>query len=451
MKASLGKTFLYDFKLNVYGSITFELLKIAHELALFSTIPMSLYGLKGFLFSILYLSISLADFGFVSGLAPLIKSATQNKKTFSQFLFRSFAIQIPLFYAAGFFAAQFAQHKFGTINFPLSIISLLIVTEGVRMFLRALLHTTFTTKPTIIAELSITSLYLLSVWTGHLLFKLPISLKLIFFPYATTSIIAVMVLLYLVFKFYKTLESSNQSVIKQPSTYSIFTTRITAYALTTPKKLFTGNFIIPLLSGFVGLEKLALIKYASYVAESAHSIIKATVGFSGNALLSALSQTKQHVKRIAFALISQKLAMLFYALICFIIFSIPTLNKLWDNNTTSQLTIMYTLLFLILIMMDHLFLMYEQFYLMERQAHKLLLIRSLELILFYGALYYFTQTNSIFLLLSLIAVRSMSFITLAIHGFNNWGLIPSISISLRNLIITTCSTAFAATLIQLLL
>lgn len=451
MKPSLGKTFLHDFKLNIFGSISFELLKIGHELALFSLIPMSLYGLKGFLFSILYLTISLTDFGFISGLAPLIKSAIQNKKNFAQFLFRSLVIQIPLFYLAGFFAIKFTQFKFPTIDFPLPIIQLIIITEGMRMFLRALLHITFTTKSTILVELAITFLYLATIWIGHLLFKLPISLKLIFFPYAATSILAVIVLLYLVFKFYKTLESSNQSVIKQLSNTSIFITRITAYALATPKKLFTGNFIIPLLSGFIGLEKLAIIKYASYVAESAHSIIKATIGFSGNALLSALSQTKIHVKRIAFALISKKLTALFFALICFIIFSIPTLNKLWDSNTTSQLTIIYILLFLILMMMDHLFLMYEQFYLMERQAHKLLLIRTIELLLFYVTLYNYTQNNSIFLLLALIGIRSISFITLAIHSYNSWRLVPNINISLRNLIIITCSTAFVSTLIQFLL
>ena len=292
--------------------------------------------------------------------------------------------------------------------------------------------------------MAITLCYLATVWGTHFFAAQPISLKLIFVPYVITSAIAVIALLFLVQQFYKTLDSSNQTMLPKSLLISTLTTRLTAYTLTTPKKLFSGNFIIPLLSGYVGIDKLALIKYASYVAESAHSIIKATIGFSGNALLSAVSQTKQHAKRIAFAFVSQKLATVLSAFICGIAFSLPTLFKLWEGTTTTQLTIIYTLLFLTLMMMDHLFLTYEQFYLMEHKAYLLLLIRGLELSLFYITVTLQQKNNTIFLLSILIAIRCLSFFSLAFHGFKTWKLVPYFAISsinIKRILIASCGAS----------
>jgi hypothetical protein len=440
LKPFFEKLFLKDFKINLYGSIIFESMKLIHECALFYFLPLSLYGLQGFLFSMIYLTVYFTDLGFVSGLAPFVKDAISSKKNCRQFLLTNITYQFFFLFITGIFALHFTINKFPILT-PSILIYLLILifSETVRIFLRTFLHITFTTKPTVLIELSITTSYIIIFWSLYF-YNQHGSLEIIFLPYTITSLLATGSLSYLVSRLYKNLPNDNP-IYTGPTLRTIFTTRLNAYALITPKKIFTGNCMVPLLSNALGIEKIALMKIASYIVDSARAIMRATIGFSGNALLSLVSKETTATKRTAFSLIFQKCILIFISFFSIALIIIPFYNNYhyFLYTTTTKIIFIYTILFLVLMLMDQLFVLYEQFYLMEQQAHKILFIRSIELLSFYYFFILYKQVPITFLSICII-LRIISFILLTIHAYTTWKLIPQIKNPYLYLVLLSIST-----------
>jgi len=80
--------------------------------------------------------------------------------------------------------------------------------------------------------------------------------------------------------------------------------------------------------------------------------------------------------------------------------------------------------------MEHFFLAYEEFYLVEEQTGRLLTIKLFESALFI-MLIFFGYQSPLFLLMAAVCTRVLTFIVLALHAYAKWRITPSFTVSAR--------------------
>lgn len=440
--------FTKDFRWNVSGSLLYEFLKTAHQLFLFKIIATIEYGLMGYIFSIVYLTISIADLGFTHSLPPYLSTFTRSQYHFRKlFLPYGFAQAILFTLAAGL-ATYKAITTFSNLNihFYLLLIPSLIILEGVRASLRFFLHTMFVTRSTQIIENSITLGLLATIWFPYVVYGTVPTITSIFTPYLVASAIATAALIINLIRTYQQLplyvEIANE---ERGLFWKITKTRLFNFsAIQLSKQLFSTNFLVALFSTSIGLEKTATLKCASYLADALKSIVKSTVGFSGNALLAYHKHATLAAKRMAFYWIGEKFYRLYTPVISFLTATYFLFAYSRNQLDSAQSTIIYATLFIGIGLMDHLFYMYEQFYMVEEQANKLFYIRFLEWILLYILFQHVSSHNIITILSMLILIRAVSLATLVLHAYHHWSIHPLIRVEYRYLIVTVIASWTAA-------
>jgi len=132
------------------GSIIYEVSHIAHGILLLYLLGPEYYGLIGSLFAIVYVTISIVDFGFESSFAPFLPIILQNKNNFRRVIPLYLLVQICLLAIGASIVCSFYRTLFYDARqpFPFLFFLLLIILEGVRIFFRRFLHNIFLNKTT---------------------------------------------------------------------------------------------------------------------------------------------------------------------------------------------------------------------------------------------------------------------------------------------------------------
>lgn len=420
------KKFHSGFRWNVFGSVAFEALKVIHHAFLLKILLPFEFGIMGAVFSITYVTIYFSDFAATTSLPPFIGYITESKKNFKKLFSFYFLPQIPLLTFAGLIATFFYSKSIfnQTYSAILILLPLLIIFEGIRIFFRAFLHYIFYSKQVIIFETIFTCCYYIFIWTLYLFFNFNMSLNLIFIPFLINSILVNTIFIYLALQYYQTLP--NKKVNLPPSIYRrIIKNRLYTYPNQIVKTFFTGNFLTPIFAMRFGIPQAGILKFSSLIADSVKAVIKAAISFSGNALLATTKQSSYKVKKEVFTLLSQKLNHLMYFIIIFLTFNFKSLIRLRVSlDHVAQTTITFSFVFLLIVLAEHFFMVYEQFYILEEKPHKFLFFKLFELSLFY--LFVLTkQTSPITTLLSIIFIQLLSFIILSIHAHYRWAIKPT--------------------------
>jgi hypothetical protein len=216
----------------------------------------------------------------------------------------------------------------------------------------------------------------------------------------------------------------------------VFKARIFSYsAVQVTKNLFTGNFLTPFFATLFGLEQAGLFTLANHIADAVKSIIKVTILFSGNALLAQIKTASLNIKREAFALLGQKLNTVIYPIVIFLIINYKPLLRFKMATNITGTTLLLTLIFLIITFMEYFFLIYEQFYIVEEQAHRLLIFKLLELSLFYFFVTFHSLPTPATALLGLLAIRVLTFTIIAANAYLIWKIKPNFKIKPKYLLI----------------
>lgn len=404
----------------------------------------------GYMFSIIYLTISIADSGFTHSLPPYLQTFTRSQQLFKKLFIPYFVAQFLIFTGAACIATGIAHTTYPLLASPFFtfIIPALIILEGVRASLRFFLHTLFVTQSTMMIELTLTTTMLAAIWYPYVTTGTPPTLTTIFIPYLVSSIIAVIALLANLYRTYQTLQVRTELPDDHTGLwYRITTTRILNFtAIHLAKQLFSTNFLITIFSATIGLEKTGALKCASYVADALRSIVKSTVGFSGNALLAYHKHATLAAKRTAFYWIGQKFYQLYTPVISFLATTYLIFTIAPHQLDTIQSTIIYAMLFVGIGLMDHLFYMYEQFYMVEEQAAKLFYIRSIEWVLLSLVFHYHNPHNIIATLTLLILIRAISLSALIYHAYLHWIIIPIAHVE-RSYLLITMTTSLIISLV----
>jgi len=426
------KKFNHGFRWSLFGSLTYEILKTAHCFLLLKLLDAQVYGVVGSLFSIIYLSTYIADFGATNSCTPYLAVWTENKKNFKKLLWRYFlAPHIIILTTCSGIVTYFAVQKFATITNPpyLFLIPGIIILEAIRSFLRMFLYTVFKNKIIVITEVTIFICYISAIWIAHFFFAIPLTYNLIFVPHFIDSLFSVVLLSLAVYKYYKTLPDTEENI--KPSLWKrIATTRIFNYLLRLSRHMFTSNVFTPLFAIKFGLKAAGIFYFASTVANVLNAVIKLTFGYTGGALLATLKDSPQQEKVTAFNYLCQRLMMVVAPIVIFLTINHKALIALSSAPNIASTVIGLSLLYLIITFTEFFFLLYEQFYIIEEATGKLFLFKLFEFAVFYGVIA--TATSSIVTtLLSVIIIRLVSFSIIAINAFYLWKITPTFKTNIR--------------------
>jgi hypothetical protein len=191
------------------------------------------------------------------------------------------------------------------------------------------------------------------------------------------------------------------------------------------KNFFTGNFLTPFFAATFGLRIAGVFNLSNHIAESIKAIIKSTIIFSGNALFAKLKSTSIKIKRNAFTLLFQKLNLVIYPIIIFILINYKHIITLKGYAPIPQTTLSLSMLFLIISMSEYFFIIYEQFYIIEERNSILFVFKLFEFLLFYVFISSNHFASPATAMLGLITIKSLSLAVISTTAYGLWKIKPS--------------------------
>jgi hypothetical protein len=231
----------------------------------------------------------------------------------------------------------------------------------------------------------------------------------------------------LTYRYYKQLPVGQDGVSGLPANLwrRLIATRLFNYLLRVGRNIFTGNFLTPLFAVKCGLAAAGLFYFASIVVSALQAVVKAIVGYSGNALLATVKNQGQQVKHEAFDVLCQKFVLVVFPIIALCGLNFKSIIRLSHGGTITTYTLSILLLYLIISFMDFFFMLYEQFYIIEEAADRLFFFKVLEFALFYGLISSSFVSSPIFTLLGLVGIRSMSLVIITADAYYRWRIMPN--------------------------
>ena len=438
LKNLLKTKYHSGFRWTLTGSIIYEVLKAIHYFCLFKYLDIVSYGFIGSLFAVIYLTSKFADIGNSYSISPFYNYIITSKQTFKKTLLNYYLLpQLPILLITTTIATYFYIKYFFNGNQQIfwALLPSLIILETIRSFLRYFLHITFKNRTIVLIELTIFMIYLSSIWTLFLGFNFNLSPNLIFIPHLFDSGITVSIFIFLMLKQYNTLP---QEKTKFPKGLKkrIFHSRIFNYFLRISKDLFTSNFITPFFAAKFGLKQAGIFFLAGIVVTSLQSIVKAAISYPGNALLASIKNCPNKLKDEAFGILSTKLMVIISPLIIFTAINHKTLVRLSNLKDITSTTLSFLILYLLITFIEFFFTLYEQFFILEEAGQRLFLFKLFEFMLLYAALTTNANASPSIILTSLIAIKVISLLIIAITAFYHWKIQPTFKISLNYFI--TC-------------
>ena len=427
-----------NFSWNLGGSLLFELLKFANNMLLFSLLPKELYGLMGNIFACTYFAAKLIEGGAAFTL-PAFFYAMQTKYDFKKIFLGFFLLPIiPIGLIISTLVIIFYYNTFLHNDSLLFTIPLLMILEAIRSLLRQFLHTAFQSKQTIAGELIIFAGYLIIVWGGIGIFKVQPTLGFLFIPYLIDSLTSIAMLSFFIYRFYTTLPNKDEHIIyEKPFLRSYVKNRIFNFLLKTSKDIFTSNFITPLFAIKFGLAEAGIFYFASNLATAIQAVIKASIGYSGSALLANIRGHSIQEKKNAFSVISSKLFSILCPLLIVLGINYSGTIQLGIAYGLSKTTIIFAILYFFIIFSEFFFLLYEQFYLVEQASESLLLCKVFEFSLFAIVIFALPISTPVGLLSQIVGVRLLTFFAVALNGYWKWRIVPTVHIHLASTLIAT--------------
>jgi hypothetical protein len=417
--------FKKSFRWNIFGSLFYESTKVLNQILLLKVMSPNSYGLMAATFSFIYFVMYLSELGGTQALPAFLKIFTKNKQNLKKYFIKFYLLpQIAIYSISMIIAFYYYKNSFlNTQNkFLLLIIPVTILFEGTRSLLRRFLHNVFETKRTVTLETITMSLFLILIWLPYIITKQEISLLYIFSVFLATSITGVIFFILITIDYCKKIpektDNPPQKIISR-----IIRARFFSYTTNVGKNFFSGNFLTPFFAATFGLQEAGLFNIANHLAESVKAITKSIIMFSGGGVFAQLKTSTIKVKKLAFKLISTNLNNIIFPVLIFITINNKFLFRINDNSAPISTTSM-TLLFFIITSMELFFMAYEQFYVVEEKVEKLFLFKLFEMLMFYIVISSKILTNPILVLLSLLIIKILSFIILAVNAYTNWKLKP---------------------------
>jgi hypothetical protein len=462
---SIEQKFHSGFRWTLAGSIVFEILKTSHNLLLLHMLP-ALYGFIGSSFAIFYFVARIADFGATNSLSPFYRLFTQNKHSFRNKFLKLYLLPT----LAPLTLLTVGAIWFYSKNFPtaprilaLVLIPALIISETIRMFLRQFLHLAFKNRTVISIEFSTFSVYLLVLWLPVLATGTPPVLNAVFMFFLAESIIANTIFIATAKRLYRSIPDETPTdetsaagdraatgKMQQALWRKTFKVRVYNFFLRVSRDIFTMNVLTPLFAIRFGLKQAGLFYMAGTLATSLQSIVKATIGYSGGALLANLKNQSLGVQANAFRLLSKKLIYVILPIICIIAANHKAIIKLSQTHSTTSIVAAFSLIYFFITFTEFFFILYEQFYILQEASRKLFMLKAFEFLMFYSMVSTLHGTSPIPILFGVIVIRIISLMIVGINGYYEWKIALDFRIRWPVLLICVLFAALSFFIIEIL-
>jgi hypothetical protein len=417
--------------------MVYEGIKVIHNILLMRYLVPSEYGFVGSILSFIYLVTKFSDFGASTSILPFFHLFMRSGSNFKYLLIRFYIIpHVPILVVSTVIFSIFLFYNFSDLGFGIvMVIGMLIFLECIRSFLRLFLYTSFTCKRTVFIDVMSFIFYVLLVWVPYFLFGVPLTLASILIPHAIDSIVATVLFIFLMFKFYALLPDLP---IDLPGHLAVrlLHTKLINYLLRLSRELFTSNFLTPFFALRFGYVHAGLFYLASVIAHSLQSLFKISVGYLGNALLASIKNSPLPDKQRAFQLLTKKLSTLLSPLFIILFINYKQILHYANCLDVSLASLSLALLFLIIQIIDFIISLYEQFYVMEEASLRFFCYKSIEFLLFYLFISLSGKTHSLAaILLGIISLKLVSFTIISLNAFYSWSIKPKFKVNLYYIII----------------
>jgi len=422
---TLHKLFSYSAAWNMLESIWYQLLLFIHQCTLYRILSATEYGKVGTLFSLIYLTIAVFNFGLDNSISPFFLHATQSKINAWRSIILPAAIHfcilslivITSIGVLCFFGLPLFLQSIGLSFFIL--IGIMFISEALKKTIRTLLHCAFKNHLTTAIELITITSYITIIWTLHF-FGYSLGLHTLFIPMVITSLLSLVSLGFITYSWYGDL--SNTQTPALPAN-RILKHRCYAYGTQLSNIFFSANFLVPLFAWQFGIEYAAILKLISYLTHFIHTVIHKIFGVSLQACFAALKLDDISVKQRFFVTITSHLYQLLYGIFIFFAINYQRIVAL-KSISMNHSTVLVGYLFLIGTLIENFLVSYEQLYQAEEKTMYLSMLNFIN-ILFLGV-FAATQTvkSPITFLLTFIALRLCTIASIAIGAFYLWHIRP---------------------------
>lgn len=188
------------------------------------------------------------------------------------------------------------------------------------------------------------------------------------------------------------------------------------YLLRLSRNLFSSNFLTPLLAVHCGLATAGIFYFASKLAQSLLSVVKITIGYSGNGLLAAAKKESTQTINHTFSRLNKKLFWISAPLMSGFLVATPLVTFVWYSQELQYQIFMLSMLFLFMNIIECFFILYECLFILHHAAHQLFFIKIIEIVLFYIIISCITPAAPYLSLISTFVLRSMTLTFVVIHA-----------------------------------
>lgn len=415
----------------LYGSMLFEGIMLVHRIMLFCTMSLPAYGVVVSMLSLIHLGAHLADWGATNSIPPLLSYFTRSKQHFKiMMLYYTLAPHLPLLlFTTGIMLFFLRTHAMIiAMPYKLTIFVFLVSIESVRNFVRQFLYTVPETKAVVSIELSLLVGRIVALWGAYGLFHQPLTPFFILFSHVIEMLVCMLLFVGLLYRVYRTLPH-DETFFYSDKMLNLCWIKFFNYILRLSRNLFTANFLTPLLAVQCGLATAGVFYLASKLAHALLSVVKITIGYTGNGLLAAAKKRQpDDAVPMVFMMLSRKLFCISVPLIAIFVVLAPIVSHFFYAEQLSYQIFMLCFLFLLMSVVESAFILYECLYILHHAAAKLFLIKMVELAFYYCFMYVFIATSPYLLLMSTVVLRA---IMLAIVVWRAYLLLESCSFSLK--------------------
>lgn len=411
-------------------SLAYQGLLLIHQIMLCKVAGYKLYGKIGALFSVVYLMVTIANFGLESSLSPFFKKITKNKRRFRSFFLIQSIPTIALSLFIGVVAIMLKSYNYKITSFIgydlICILFLLILSECIKKTVRSILHFSFRNKINAYIETGYIISYISVVWTYYMLTH-TITLYAIFIPMLLMSFVSSVILGFFAFSFYRQIPDTTKKTdinFALPALKCRFFNFLNQWS----HSIFSGNFLVPFFAMQFGLAHAGVFKLINHISYGITSLLRKIFGWTSDITLSATKDLSIAAKRQIFEVITQRLYHFLYVIIIFLAINLHKIVAS-SQNGTSSINWPLILFFLVITLSENLLITYEKFYIAEEKNHYILLFNLFTIGSFAAIISLSPYVSQLFLLLAIASIRIVTFTLLSIISFYTWSIRPKLAVN----------------------
>lgn len=426
MESTLSQKFIKSIQWNAIEAIPYQIILSLHNTALFKVAGPTVYGLIGTLFSAVFFLVAITSLGFDTALPTFFLDAQASKSSFKKIIGAHLLPTLISWCLAITLLPYILQLE--TMN-PLLLffVALLILVEGFKKIIRALLHGAFYNKQTAIIELFQIVMYVIYTWSAYAMGLKPDPIYMCIGLVCISTLCTAMLSYYL-YIFYLTLPDGNAVRANELTLSKIIRQRMYTALISINRQMFSGNALILLFAYTFGLAFAGTLKVVSGIIYSITLCIQKIFGSTSDALFAHVKYGKLQDKQQVFFLVTKHIHEALYTILLFGVFT-SFLLYASDSSLTSRAMSISILIFFIIHISEQFFNSYEHFFIAENRACEFMFFNGITIGCLYGSIYFNIVQTPLAFLQAIACIRIISFFALRKIIFLWWNIRPEVYIN----------------------